>query len=107
MYQSLVSLLFKIILDAKGIEIPKWLWKIVKSIRRNAAIALVTNNDPFRRSMPAGEMLCQDVCAQYGWGNVKYDKFASGFTYCCTVKDLRRFIPTISSEADAANVLHF
>ncbi|XP_041785460.1 uncharacterized protein LOC121600685 [Anopheles merus] len=96
-----------ITLDAKGIEIPKWLWKIVKSIRRNAAIALVTNNDPFRRSMPAGEMLCQDICAQYGWGNAKYDKFASGFTYCCTVKDLRRFIPTISSEADAANVLHF
>ncbi|XP_052563976.1 uncharacterized protein LOC120425286 isoform X2 [Culex pipiens pallens] len=96
-----------ITLEAGGIQAPKWYWKIVKSPSTNAGIALVTNNDPFRTSMPATEMLCSNVCATYGWANANYANFAQGYTYCCTVAALMKAIPAIPVEASVANVLAF
>ncbi|XP_058124238.1 uncharacterized protein LOC131265928 [Anopheles coustani] len=96
-----------ITLAADKIQAPKWYWKIIKSESKNAAIALVNNNDPFRESMSAGEMLCKDVCDQYGWSNQHYSNCSRGYTYCCTVADLRRAITSIPAEADAANVLSY
>ncbi|XP_050079716.1 uncharacterized protein LOC126567540 [Anopheles maculipalpis] len=95
----------KITLKPGAIEAPKWYWKIIKSRKWNEAIAFVSNNDPFRTSMSAGEMLCSDVCAQYGWDNANYANFERGYTYCCTVADLRRAISSIPAEADATYVL--
>ncbi|XP_058124088.1 uncharacterized protein LOC131285332 [Anopheles ziemanni] len=97
----------EITLVADRIQVPKWYWKIIKSNKKDAAIALVSNNDPFRTSMPAGEMLCQNICDKHGWSNPLYANFGRGYTYCCKVDDLRLAIPSIPNEANAANVLRY
>ncbi|XP_055590773.1 uncharacterized protein LOC129742854 [Uranotaenia lowii] len=93
-----------ITLEDGGIPAPKWYWKIIKSPKLNAGIALITNNDPFRTSMPTAEMLCPDVCASYGWANVNFANIGQGYSYCCTVPDLMKAVATVPSEAAVGRV---
>lgn len=81
----------EISLSAEGIDVPLWMWKIVKSPSRNAGIAFVTLNNPYETAAPA-ELLCTDVCEQYGWAVPNYAKFATGFTYCCDPNELIRMV---------------
>ncbi|XP_055701132.1 uncharacterized protein LOC129800628 [Phlebotomus papatasi] len=94
-------------LEAGGIEVPKWYWKIIKSTANNAAIALITLNNPFATSISANELLCTDICSSSGWGQSNFNNFAHGYTYCCNVMTLRNRITWIPSEASANNVLNW
>uniref|UniRef100_A0A182QV83 DNA/RNA non-specific endonuclease domain-containing protein n=1 Tax=Anopheles farauti TaxID=69004 RepID=A0A182QV83_9DIPT len=94
-----------ITLNVNGITVPKWTWKIVKSPSENAAIAIITNNDPYRTSIQYSDLLCDDICRLYGWYVPSFNTFSKGFTYCCTVSSLRSVIPTIPVDATAPNVL--
>ncbi|GAB0091767.1 DNA/RNA non-specific endonuclease [Sergentomyia squamirostris] len=94
-------------LEAGGIEVPKWYWKIVKSTTNNAAIALITLNNPFATSISANELLCPDICSSSGWGDSNFSNFARGYTYCCNVQNLMSRITWIPSEASANNVLNW
>lgn len=38
-------------LEANGIEVPKWYWKIIKASHLNAAIVLIGLNNPFATSL--------------------------------------------------------
>ncbi|KAL1377132.1 hypothetical protein pipiens_016462 [Culex pipiens pipiens] len=86
------------------LEAPKWFWKIVHHSGSDSAIALVTLNNPFASE---GEHLCPDVCDRFGWGHKEFRELPRGFTYCCSVQDLRKAIKFIPSKADAANILRF
>uniref|UniRef100_A0A182NNC4 DNA/RNA non-specific endonuclease domain-containing protein n=1 Tax=Anopheles dirus TaxID=7168 RepID=A0A182NNC4_9DIPT len=96
-----------ITLNANGITVPKWTWKIVKSASADAAIAIITNNDPYRTSIQYSDLLCNDICRLYGWYVPSFDVFSKGFTYCCTVSSLRSVVHSIPAAATAANVLQF
>ncbi|XP_062555013.1 uncharacterized protein LOC134220073 isoform X2 [Armigeres subalbatus] len=95
-----------ITLEAAGIRVPKWYWKIIISPVASAGIAFITNNDPFRVDMPDNELLCEDVCQQYGWNEVRFKNFTRGYTYCCTVDGLREAINDIPREFQVNYVLH-
>lgn len=82
----------QISLSAEGIDVPLWMWKIVKSPSKNAGIAFVTLNNPYETVAPA-ELLCTDVCEQYGWADQGFSKFPAGFTYCCDPNELIRMVP--------------
>ncbi|XP_049539537.1 uncharacterized protein LOC125953800 [Anopheles darlingi] len=94
-----------ITLSASGIEVPKWTWKILKSTVTSAAIAFVTNNNPYRTSISDDEFLCPDICKQAGWYTTSFDIFSKGFTYCCTVNSLAATVKTIPEDAHTINIL--
>ncbi|XP_058465008.1 uncharacterized protein LOC131438770 [Malaya genurostris] len=86
------------------LEAPKWFWKVLFHAASNSAIALITLNNPYASS---GEYLCNDVCNRYGWGQKEFQDLRKGFTYCCTVQELRKAIKFIPTKADASNILRF
>lgn len=91
-----------ITLEAKGIQVPKWTWKIVKDGAMDEAIAFVTSNNPFRT---AKETICTDICQASGWYKAEFANLAIGYTYCCKVSDLMKAVGTIPKEANAKNIL--
>lgn len=91
-------------LEAAGIDVPLWLWKIVKSPSRDAGIAFVTLNNPHETKQPES-LLCPNVCDQYGWAEKQYSDLAKGFTYCCDPNALIRMVPHAPEEGMVKNVL--
>ncbi|EDS27969.1 deoxyribonuclease I [Culex quinquefasciatus] len=87
--------------------VPKWTWKVVKSAKKNAGIAFVTSNNPFRTAISAGDVLCPDICGSAGWGKVEFADLSKGYTYCCTVDALMKKVPGIPVEAKVTSVLTF
>ncbi|XP_055606925.1 uncharacterized protein LOC129754736 [Uranotaenia lowii] len=90
--------------DDSQVEAPKWFWKVVHHAASDSAIALVTLNNPFASR---GEHLCTDVCSRHGWAHKEFQDIRKGYTYCCTVQQLREVIKFIPSKAEAANILRF
>lgn len=92
-------------LDAAGIDVPLWMWKIVKSPSRNAGIAFVTLNNPHETTLQESQLLCSNVCEKYGWAEKEYTNFAKGFTFCCDPNDLIRNVPHAPNEGLVREVL--
>lgn len=94
----------KITLEPDGLEVPKWSWKIIKTLSGSTGIAFVTFNNPFATSAP--NALCRDICDDYGWDWNERKTFSKGYTLCCNINDLINSIPTIPVEAQAEDVMH-
>lgn len=86
------------------LEVPKWFWKVLYHAKSDSAVAFVTLNNPYAQR---GEYLCQDVCDRFGWSQKEFMDLGKGFTYCCTVQELRKAIKFIPTKANAANILRF
>ncbi|CAL4114337.1 unnamed protein product [Meganyctiphanes norvegica] len=72
---------------------PALTWKVVFEESSNKAAALVGINNPHIDMAP--ETLCTDICDQLLWIDFDIEDLAHGYTYCCTVEDLRAVIPDV------------
>lgn len=81
-------------LPHKLLPVPKYFWKLLHSVENQEAIVLVALNNPFLHS-PPGELLCPNVCNDYGWGSSKWEKMQKGFVFCCTFESFAVVLGTV------------
>lgn len=93
----------KMSLDAKGLEVPKWSWKIVKNPLNDSGIGFLTLNNPFASAAP--QALCHDACNEYGWDWKERKTIFKGYTICCSTNELMKVIASIPEEARASRIL--
>ncbi|XP_050722591.1 uncharacterized protein LOC127001660 isoform X1 [Eriocheir sinensis] len=72
---------------------PAVTWKVVHDQSTNCAAAVVGVNNPHLTAAPA--TLCSDLCSSLTWIDFEVTDLAYGYTYCCTVDDLRNAIPHV------------
>lgn len=92
----------KITLDPDGLEVPKWIWKIVKDEERDIGIAFVTLNNPYASKVTN---ICNDICNDYGWDWKDRKVFSKGYSICCSIADLKNVINYLPPNVDVRNVL--
>ncbi|XP_068218312.1 uncharacterized protein [Palaemon carinicauda] len=83
------------------IPVPALLWKVVYDRTAKEALAIVAVNDVRgfgSGSDPTNDLHdppCRDVCAKATWVDWDTSDLSSGLTFCCSVSDIRKIIPTV------------
>ncbi|KAK4317843.1 hypothetical protein Pmani_011082 [Petrolisthes manimaculis] len=72
---------------------PAVTWKVVHEESTGLAAAVIGVNNPHITSPPTP--LCSDLCSSLTWIDFNVDDLAHGYTYCCTVDDLRQAVPHV------------
>ncbi|XP_018564211.1 uncharacterized protein LOC108905712 [Anoplophora glabripennis] len=72
--------------------VPREIWKIVYDPETQLGIAIIVINNPFMKKLLKDDILCDNICDQYGWGTVNWNDASRGYTYCC---DLSKFIEVV------------
>ncbi|XP_068226188.1 uncharacterized protein [Palaemon carinicauda] len=82
----------------KVVPAPALTWKVIFEEVTNRAVAVVGINNPHITEAP--ELLCQDLCSSLAWLDFDFGDLGHGYTYCCTVADLRAAIPNVPDLGD-------
>ncbi|XP_042229344.1 uncharacterized protein LOC121871214 [Homarus americanus] len=77
---------------------PAITWKVVYEESRQRAVAIVGVNNPHLKEPPT--KLCPDLCNSLAWVDFDVNNLVQGFTYCCTVDDLRQAVPHVPDLGD-------
>ena len=83
-----------------AIPAPKFYWKIVHDPKAGKATAVVGINNPWIDPKEDGALICPDECGRIPWITFQRHKLTSGYTFCCTVAQLRRAIPSVPNLGD-------
>ena len=86
--------------DNNILAVPKYLWKVVHDPLSATAIAFVAFNNPHMSGLKAGDVFCRDVCDRVPWVTWQRRRVSSGYTFCCTVRQLRQVVPYAPSLGD-------
>ncbi|XP_050735522.1 uncharacterized protein LOC127008030 [Eriocheir sinensis] len=80
------------------VPVPAVTWKVIHDEYTNCAVAVVGVNNPHLTSPPL--TLCQDLCSSIPWIDFNTTDLTRGYTYCCTVADLRAAVPDVPDLGD-------
>lgn len=72
----------------QGLPVPQYYWRVVYDPETQLGTAFVTINNPYHTDVTQ-EQLCTDVCDQIDWLSWQASDQRLGFSYCCTVDELR------------------
>ncbi|XP_057654699.1 uncharacterized protein LOC130892963 [Diorhabda carinulata] len=81
----------------KKLPVPKFIWKVALNEDTGKGIVFVSINDPFIEKVTKDDLLCTNICDNYGWGTKSLDNISRGYTYCCDVNELSGVIKTMPS----------
>ncbi|XP_014488252.1 PREDICTED: uncharacterized protein LOC106751719 [Dinoponera quadriceps] len=83
--------------ERRILPVPKYFWKIVYDPLLKKGTAFVGLNDPFVESIAdiKSLYLCTDVTKQIKWLNWSPNNITAGFSYACSVNELRRKVSEI------------
>ncbi|XP_042873188.1 uncharacterized protein LOC122253866 [Penaeus japonicus] len=79
--------------DEMVVPAPAITWKVVYEESSSRAVGVVGVNNPHITSPPTP--LCSDLCSSLAWIDFDVNDLGHGYTYCCTVDDLRAAIPHV------------
>ncbi|ROT83819.1 deoxyribonuclease I [Penaeus vannamei] len=79
---------------------PAVTWKVIHDKKNSRAAAVVGVNNPHITSPPTP--LCSDLCSSLPWIDFDVHDLGHGYTYCCTVEDLRASIPHVPDLGDVS-----
>lgn len=88
-------------------EVPKWMWKILRDPQTGYGIALVTLNNMFATEH---EQICVNIGGTSHWGDHYsgpdgFSDYSRGYTIVCDVNELMRVVPDIPRAAATTGVL--
>lgn len=89
------------------IEVPKWIWKILKDPQTGHGIALVTLNNMFATTH---KQICTNIGDTSHWGDHYsgpdgFSDYSRGYTIVCDVNELMRDVSDIPAPAATTGVL--
>lgn len=82
-------------LDFKGtnhkITVPEIYWKVLYHEESKNAIAFIGHNNPYEEDVTKN-IVCKNICDKINWLNWNAESVKEGYSYCCTVEDLRKTV---------------
>ncbi|KAJ8957304.1 hypothetical protein NQ317_011233 [Molorchus minor] len=70
------------------LPVPKYIWKIVYHKNTKRGVVFIILNNPFIKSVSEIDLLCPNICDEYGWSrNNNWSNVKRGFVHCCDLTD--------------------
>lgn len=67
--------------------------QVVHDEKTDRAVAIIGVNNPHLTSTPA--TICPNICSSVEWITFALTELEDGYTYCCTVDELRKTVPHV------------
>lgn len=90
--------------ESERFPVPKWFWKILVNESSDAAIVLMTLNNPHAKLAEA-QGFCNNICSSVGLISAGLKRLNKGFTYCCELNDFRKTVSFVPKTISAKNLL--
>ncbi|KAL5289060.1 hypothetical protein ACFFRR_009326 [Megaselia abdita] len=91
--------------NMRKIEVPKWFYKVIKNMKTNAAIVVITLNNPFAKLREIREF-CPNICEKASLHNKNFKNIKRGYTFCCEVGTFTRIVNDLPTNFTSNGLLN-